>query len=513
MRSPVDIVVVTIGKKLLWSFGGMLALLATLSYASLSAAGSLKGLFDVAVQKTAQKIIFSGELDTATSDMLAWQRSLILYAFEKDTAMMAQSRDRFQKAYQAATHSLDGIRPLLVDAEGQRLVDDSKAGLAQWATGFTEIDRLCISGNPSAAVAYGARTIVPIYDAISNDATQLREIQHRRLDANRADADSQDSRSRWVVFVLSAISLAVGIVVFLTVQQINRVLRRVAADMAEGAAQVASAAAQVGSASQSQAGGSTEQAASIQATSAAAEEIHSMARRNTENARSAAELVSQSQNKFQETRGSLEQMVLAMSEINTSSDKISKIIKVIDEIAFQTNILALNAAVEAARAGEAGMGFAVVADEVRNLAQRCAQAARDTSGLIEDSVAKSSAGRVRVEQVAEAIRSVTDQAGRMKLMVDEIDVGSQEQARGIEQVAKAVAEMEQVTQKAAASAEEGASAAEELTSQSRSLQDVVGQLTAMVGGGQPVAHDRVLVPVRSRRPAAAADPGRDSFPL
>jgi methyl-accepting chemotaxis protein/methyl-accepting chemotaxis protein-1 (serine sensor receptor) len=507
---------VTIGKKLLWSFGGLLVLLATLSYASLSAVGSLKELFDVAVEKTAEKIILAADLDKAESDMLAWQRGLVLYTIEMDSASAANARDRFHKSGDVAARSLEAIRPLLVDAEGRRLADDAKSAIAQWTTAFAEIDRLCGTGDTAAAVAYGAAKIIPIYETLSRDAARLKEIQHQRLDGNRADAGRQNSRSRWIVFLLIGVSLAVGGMVLFTVQQINRVLRRIASGMAEGSEQVASAAAQVSSSSQSQAQGSTEQAASIQETSAAAEEIHSMARRNTENARTAAELVGQSQKKFEETRESLEQMVIAMGEINTSSDKISKIIRVIDEIAFQTNILALNAAVEAARAGEAGMGFAVVADEVRNLAQRCAQAARDTSGLIEESVAKSSAGKVKVDQVAEAIRSVTEQAGRIKLMVDEIDVGSQEQARGIDQVSKAIAQMDQVTQKAAASAEESAAAAEELTSQSRSLRDVVSQLTGMVGGGEPGRGVRVKVPAPVRaayRPLAAVKTAREEFPL
>ena len=120
---------------------------------------------------------------------------------------------------------------------------------------------------------------------------------------------------------------------------------------------------------------------------------------------------------------------------------------------------------EAARAGEAGMGFAVVADEVRNLAQRSAQAAKDTAALIEESIAKSSEGKSKVEQVAGAIRAISEDVVRAKTLVDEVHVGSQEQTRGIEQVAKAVTQMERVTQSAAASAEEGAAAAEELTAQ------------------------------------------------
>jgi methyl-accepting chemotaxis protein/methyl-accepting chemotaxis protein-1 (serine sensor receptor) len=209
-----------------------------------------------------------------------------------------------------------------------------------------------------------------------------------------------------------------------------------------------------------------------------------MAHKNSENSRSAADLVTQSQQQFVQTNQALEQTVVAMGEINAQSSKISKIIKVIDEIAFQTNILALNAAVEAARAGEAGMGFAVVAEEVRNLAQRSAQAAKDTAALIEESIARSNDGKTKVDQVVVSIRAIAEKASASKTLVDEVNLGSQEQARGIEQIGKAIMQMEQVTQKTAANAEESAAAAEELTAQSDTLKGIVERLTAMVGGGE-----------------------------
>ena len=177
---------------------------------------------------------------------------------------------------------------------------------------------------------------------------------------------------------------------------------------------------------------------------------------------------------------------------HASSDKISKIIKTIDEIAFQTNILALNAAVEAARAGEAGMGFAVVADEVRNLAQRCAQAAKDTAGLIEESIAKSNDGKPKLDQVAKAIAAITEDSGKVKTLVDEVSLGSQEQARGLEQISKAIAQMEQVTQKTAASAEERSAAGG---------QEVKGRL------GSPARPGRPAYGVRGQRWRMARLPG------
>ena len=193
-------------------------------------------------------------------------------------------------------------------------------------------------------------------------------------------------------------------------------------------------------------------------------------------------VAAQSQQHFTEADQTLETMVLAMSELKTSSDKVARIIKVIDEIAFQTNILALNAAVEAARAGEAGMGFAVVADEVRNLAQRSAQAAKETAALIETSISKANDGKTRVDSVVIAFRTITEESARVKKLVDEVSAGSHQQTLGIEQVTKALAQIEQVTQQSAATSEESAAAAEELTAQATTLQGAVERLTAMVGG-------------------------------
>ncbi len=314
------------------------------------------------------------------------------------------------------------------------------------------------------------------------------------------------------------LSLGIGIIVGFILRMINASLRRAVSELTQGAEQVSSAAEQISSASQSLAQGSSEQAASLEETSASSEEINSMARRNAENSQSANALVTQSQQKFSETNHSLETMMVAMTDIKASSDKVAKIIKVIDEIAFQTNILALNAAVEAARAGEAGMGFAVVADEVRNLAQRCAQAAKDTAGLIEESIVKSNDGRTKVDQVAIAIRAITEESAKVKGLVDEVSVGSQEQTRGIEQVAKALNQIEQVTQQSAANAEESAAAAEELTTHASSLMQVVQELSAMVGVAEAVQENRHAAPPVRRAaprlaPAAARKADSHSFSM
>ncbi len=245
--------------------------------------------------------------------------------------------------------------------------------------------------------------------------------------------------------------------------------------------QTTAAASQVAESAQSLARGSTEHAASLEETSASMEEMASLTRRNAENSHEAAGTMSETGKMVTDANAALADLVVSMNAIKQSSDKVSKIIKTIDEIAFQTNILALNAAVEAARAGETGLGFAVVADEVRSLAQRSAQAARDTASLIEESITNASDGHARVARVTTAIEAITTSAAKAKSLVDSVSGASREQAQGIDQVTQAITQMERVTQTTAAAAEESAAASEELSAQAVSSMDVVGQLAALVG--------------------------------
>jgi methyl-accepting chemotaxis protein len=255
----------------------------------------------------------------------------------------------------------------------------------------------------------------------------------------------------------------------------------------EASMQIASVAHQIALSSQSQAEADSVQAATIEETSSVSAEINSLAARTTENAHATAVLMSHSEETLGKTNQSLTEMVGAMQRINGSSQKISKIIKVIDEISFQTNILALNAAVEAARAGEAGMGFAVVADEVRNLAQRCAQAARDTTDLIEESIQSSDEGRSKVDQVGSAVRAITSESEKIKQLIDEISTGSVEQSHGIQQISQAISQMEQSTQSNAAHAEQGAAAAVQLNAHADSMKELVGRMRLMVEGESSAA--------------------------
>ena len=239
------------------------------------------------------------------------------------------------------------------------------------------------------------------------------------------------------------------------------------------------------------------------------EEMASMTRKNAENSQDAAAHMLETERLVTQANGALADLVTSMATIRDSSGQVTKIIKTIDEIAFQTNILALNAAVEAARAGEAGMGFAVVADEVRNLAQRSAQAAKDTAVLIEASASNATSGGTKVDAVVLAMSDITASSGRVRGLIDEVSAASRQQAQGIDQVTQAITQMEKVTQTTAATAEESAAASEELNAQAEQTLNTVRELEQMVRStAEPVSAGRAgaraanVVPLRTPAPGA-----------
>jgi len=407
-----------------------------------------------------------------------------MYTLLKNPAMVEKSRDLFQSGAATMRDTIGSIRPLLTKVESRGQVDRIESALSAWQSLYQELVSDCAADKCDGSLSALLDRLAGAGDQIQADAAKLIATQNDIRAEEGNSAASSVSTSRWITVCLILLALVAGGAALAVVWTSTATLRRIAGELSEGAEQTAGAASQVSSSSQSLAQGASEQAASLEETSASTEEINSMAHKNSDNSHAAADSVTSTQQNFMDANRALEQTVAAVGEISAQSGKISKIIKAIDEIAFQTNILALNAAVEAARAGEAGMGFAVVADEVRNLAQRCAQAAKDTSELIEESIAKSNDGKARVDEVASAIRAITGESGKVKTLVDEVHVSSQEQARGIEQIGKAIVQMEQVTQRSAANAEECASAAEELSSQSAAVREIVGRLNALVGGGE-----------------------------
>jgi methyl-accepting chemotaxis protein/methyl-accepting chemotaxis protein-1 (serine sensor receptor) len=526
----------TIGAKIALGTGALTLALASTCWLGLWTIGALGGAFDNTVNSTARKIELAGVINKADSDMAAGQRGVVLGAYAKNAVFVAAAGQLFRESAAKLNQALADIQPLLTTEEGRQAAARIESELAQWFPSYAELERQADAGDPDGA-AKTLWTTTLLYQTVGKDAAELAAVQRATLDADAAAAGRERSTARALMLLLIVFGAGAAATSGLAVRSSTAALRRFSTELLEGSQQVASASGQVASASQSLAQGSSEQAASLEETSSSTTEITAITHKNAEHTSAAAGLMTETAQLVGDANRNLDEMVRSMKDINASSEKIAKIIKVIDEIAFQTNILALNAAVEAARAGEAGMGFAVVADEVRNLAQRSAQAAKDTAALIEESIGKSKDGGRKLDLVAQSIQRITGSATQVKTLVDQIDLGSQEQSRGIEQIGGAVGQMEQVTQRNAANAEESAAASEELSSQAQALKGIAGALRLLVGGGggaggpakgrravpgkssaARTARARSLQPVAAGpRPAHAASDSlavaRGSFPL
>lgn len=343
------------------------------------------------------------------------------------------------------------------------------------------IRELSNAGQTDAAVA-AINQAAASYAAFQSAALAIVEYNEA---ASERMAGTASATIAWVersIFLLSAVGLVGALLAALFItRSISRLVRRIAEGIDDASTQVAAAANQVAASSQSLAEGASEQAASLEETSASLEEMASMAKRNRANAEQAKAVAAETRGAADAGAGQIAQMRRAMDEIAASSQEIGKIVKTIDEIAFQTNILALNAAVEAARAGEAGAGFAVVADEVRALAQRSATSARETATKIEIAVQKSQQGVTISTHVAQALAQIVEKARQVDTYVAEIAQSSHEQDVGVQQLNSAVAQMDKVTQSNASGAEESAAAAEELSGQAATLREGVADLLQLAG--------------------------------
>ena len=381
-----------------------------------------------------------------------------------------------EKDRKAAEADIPGLREVLVQME------EPHRKLHQSAQELEKILKKGKEFRKEALTYYQTETQGTLNNIQKFFAEVRSKVEQKIVDSSK-QAENQATRIKWisVLVMISGFIIAMTLGLFFS-RSITRPIRIVADGLNEGAEQVASASSQVASASQSLAEGASEQAAGLEETSSSMEEMASMTRQNADNANQANTLMKDTGRVVNEANQSMKELTESMKGISSAGEETGKIVKTIDEIAFQTNLLALNAAVEAARAGEAGAGFAVVADEVRNLAMRAAEAAKNTADLIEDTVKKVKSGSDIVLKTNDAFEKVSVGAQKAADLVGEIAAASNEQARGIEQINKAVMEMDRVIQKNASSAEESASASEEMNAQAEHMKQFVLELGAIVGG-------------------------------
>ncbi len=305
-------------------------------------------------------------------------------------------------------------------------------------------------------------------------------LASRRVEIQQVSTAAQ-RRNETLVLGLSLVGIIFGIGAgYFIVRSVTVPIAHVAAVLKEGSDRTADASRQVSTASQAMADGSCQQAASLEETSSSLVEMGSMIKRTAEHTESARQMAGETRKAADHGSDDMKAMKEAMDSIKSAGGEITKIIKTIDEIAFQTNILALNAAVEAARAGEAGAGFAVVAEEVRSLAHRSADAARETAAKIENSNQRSEHGIRLSERVGNNFNEITQRARKLDTMIQEIADAAKQQSQGIETINAEISRIDQITQANSASAEETASSSAELQSQADRLSEAVEELSRMV---------------------------------
>lgn len=392
--------------KLLGGLATVLAAAVASSVSSLVMTGRLNNVAESGMNHAAQAAKLASKLEAVGSNIRFAQRGVLLYA----AVGVPDESDIQVKAFNTGVSQAESLgaqlRPLLAQEEEGRL-DGYQEALRSYGAVFVEVKALRDQGALKEASALSKAKQRAPGEAMARNMTELEESQRAAIGQALEDIQSLNRQNRRIQLAILAGLLALGIVLWYVVHGVVEGLTRVTGNVARGSRQVAEAAGQISSASGTVAQNASREAAFLEETSASVEEITSITRRNSENTQSASGLMAQVDQDVAEANRSRDLMVASMEDINTSSEKVAKIIKVIDEIAFQTNILALNAAVEAARAGESGLGFAVVADEVRTLAQRSAQAAKDTSALIEESIGHSKQGRTRFDAVAAATHNIT----------------------------------------------------------------------------------------------------------
>lgn len=471
----------TIGVKLGGTFACLLSVVVALGGALLYISSGAKSEINHAVNVVARAQALAGHAAAVAADLDASARGVALAHILQKQQRATDEQARYEAAERALEETVNELDRTARAEEIRRDIALVQRQLTEQKRVNREFLNLLHSQQLDSGLAFFESKVAPSLAQMSALVNRVVKDEAEILKQLAGDSAARQARTQVLLIVLCAITVPVAVGTFAVLRGGTRALRGLSARVTTAANSVSEASRQISEASRCVADGASRQAGSLEETSASSHELSSLTQKNAEQSRQAAQMMEEVDDRVREANVTLDQMLASMKDISCSSEKIAKIIKVIDEISFQTNILALNAAVEAARAGEAGMGFAVVADEVRRLAQRCAQAARDTASLIEESIATSSDGSRKIERMAQSVGSITESSVRVKEIVDQLNHSTQEQAQGIELISSALTQLESATQQAASSAEQSASISESLSEQSERMNSVVKDLVVLVG--------------------------------
>jgi len=470
----------SLGTRLALGFGIILLLLAGLSYLNITRFKSVEGNVHLIVDDRVPKTVWANNLINAINDIARAVRNMALSNDAKDNQ---QQQERIDKARAAYAENYDKLEKTVKSDRGRGIMARLKDNQAAVKPLVDKAAALALANKAEEAARVLFTEVRGPQAKLLQEIDNMIKYQTELTEKGGKETTQEVAQAIYFSYILSGGAILLGVLLtFFMTRSITKPLNRAIEALTEGSEQVTSASGQVSASSQELAQGASEQAAALEETTSSLEEMASMTKQNADNANQANSLINDTSRVVDQANQSMTALTGSMREISAASDQTAKIIKTIDEIAFQTNLLALNAAVEAARAGEAGAGFAVVADEVRNLAMRAAEAAKNTANLIEGTVAKVKEGSDLVNKTGEAFGQVATSTVKSKELLGEIAAASNEQAQGVDQINKAVGEMDKVVQTNAANAEESASASEELTAQAEQMKGIVGELVAIVGG-------------------------------
>jgi hypothetical protein len=397
-------------------------------------------------------------------------------------------------------HELLESRKAIADEAGLKSVAAFETAYNNWKTMDDQIVGLADAGDTKTAMELiltkGRQLRTAAEDIIEATVERNRKV----MDDKKSEASNSYEDARSLSMITAAVSILLGVTLgFVILSALSKAISQVINVLTDNSMHVTTAAHQIASASEELSQASTEQASSLEETVATLEELTSMVKINADNAKQAAHLSENTRTVATQGEHDLNNLLKSMAEISADSKKIEDIINVIDDIAFQTNLLALNAAVEAARAGEQGKGFAVVAEAVRNLAHRSSTAAKDITALIKGSVEKVELGSAQAQKSGHVLGEIVSSVQKVTDLNSSIANASEDQFTGINQIGKAMNQLDQVTQINAATSEEAAASAQELSAQATQLSHTVEVLVTTIKGRSSASAEQEFVPKQKRR--------------